>query len=141
MKKLILFFAVAAVASVVGCSTVDYSCITYFKIDNQTGVDITVEIEKIDILYATTIEKEEIKTVYDTSGRCGEGGISHNPFNPDDLIFTTYIESVKINGELMPDAIRESKYWNFESTGRRHNIITYTLTLTNELLEEIRRQE
>ena len=131
------------VAVMTECTVTDYGCETYFKVINQTGGDIVVNIGYPEgvVHKSTYIESGDEQTVYFTSGRCAKEGVIQNPFSPEELIFWTYIEYVEINGEIMPDEFRKSKYWDFVSSGRRHDIIAFTLTLTNELLEEFRQQE
>ncbi len=142
MKKLLMFFTVAMTT---GCTIVDYNCNWDYKIDNQTGADIVVEVERRDAVYeSTTIEVGDTQIFYNGNGHCGSGGVPQNIYPPEESIFDasfTYLEYIKINGDLIPYNNFKSKYWNFVSTGRHHTNITYTLTLTDELLEELRQQD
>ena len=135
-----MFFTVAMTT---GCTIVDYNCNWDYKIDNQTGADIVVEVERRDAVYeSTTIEVGDTQNFYYMDGHCGSGGVPENPrpYEEEQIFGTSYVK-IKINGDLISDAIFKSKYWNFVSTGRHHTNITYTLTLTDELLEEFRQQD
>jgi hypothetical protein len=141
MKKLLLFFSVLTVTT--GCSIVDRSCFWSYKIENQTGVEIVVEVSENDDIYETTIGAGDEQTVYEMSGGgCGHSGLTENP-SPyaEEQIFGTSGVKIEINKELMPDDILKSKYWDFAILGRHNNYLTYTLTLTSKLLEEMQQQK
>ena len=141
MKKLLILFIMVTVAVMTECTIVDRSCHWYYMIDNQTGADIVVEVGHGETVYQTRlIESYYIRTIYDCGGPCKEDEDA-DPVrtNPEAPITYDVITYMKINGELMSDAILKRKYWTF-FYGKR-GLYSCTMTLTNELLEEFRQQE
>ena len=85
MKKLLMFFTVAMTT---GCTIVDYNCNWDYKIDNQTGTDIVVEVERRDAVYkSTTIEVGDTQIFYNGNGHCGSGGVPQNIYPPEVKFF------------------------------------------------------
>ena len=124
-----------------GCTIVDRSCYWRYMINNQTGADIVVEVGHGETMYQTRlIESYYTETIYDSGGPCKEDEDAART-NPEALITYDVITYMKINGELMSDAILKRKNWNVFYG--KHNSSSYscTMTLTNELLEEFRQQE
>jgi hypothetical protein len=132
MKKPLLFFAMAALALMSGCGIADYGCNTYFKVINQTGNDIIVEVGRIDVVYETTsIGLGKGQTIYDFETLCGKNHVVADLYSEEEQIENLFM---KINGNNVSDAIWKRKYWNFASKPYE---TTFTLTLTNALLEEM----
>ncbi len=143
MKKLILFFTVAmvAVAITTGCTIVDRSCYWYYRINNQTGADIVVEVGHRETAYQSRLIKSYYEeTIYDRGGGCEEDEDVFRNY-PEEPIGYDAITYMKIDGKYMSNAILKGKYWTLFKS--KHNSSSYfcVMTLTNELLEELRQQD
>jgi hypothetical protein len=124
MKKLLLFFAVAA-ATMMSC---DPSTSIYYEIKNSTRTDLIV---KIGDRPPTTIPAGEKEMVYSFN----ETGVwPDEPFKGDYNRPYSSLE-VTINGILTSKDFWLREYWDFTKTGKYHD--TYTLIITDELIETL----
>ncbi len=121
MKKLFLFFAVAAVTMTIGC---DPSISYYYKIKNDTPTEINVSIGgKVPVI----ISCGDTKLIF-TEGKIGTG--IKDPLGH----MASRKLTILINDELMSDNFWRHEYWEEESQEDEHHF-TYTMTLTDELFQ------
>lgn len=128
MKKLILFFAVAVVgATLAGCKEKTWCVTSDFRIVNQTGSDIAVELNDGD--------KQEIMIIsgdtqlVHTKVQCFQSG-------PEPSMVPEQLDAeMRIGGMIVPTSIWKTElWWNDDYTDRHH---VYTLIVTDELLENL----
>ncbi len=139
MKKLIAFFAIAAVAVMAGCRGMeDKECQWDFLIQNQTGSNVTIIWN--GVARPPIISGEEQVISY-TIGSCP---VNRDPprdlFQEDEIMHNIYyrpdvVIQIQADEELMPEIIFRRKYWSFTTTSS--STATYTLVLTDELIETL----
>ncbi len=137
MKKL-LFFAALGLA-LAGCKIVDYSCSRYFNVANQTGYAITVIIKTGAVESVPTGSE---RTIYKSYGHCDKNTIPDDPFPDEEIMHITdssdMTVQIQVNGRVVSEEIFKRKYWNFSNEAYR---ATYTLLITNELIESLKQAE
>jgi hypothetical protein len=126
MKKILLFICTTMLAfAMTHCS--DGSCTRDYKVINQTEFSISIELKKNG--EQIIIEPNEEREIYERWGLCGVGEIPQDGYSEEEMILDA---SMRIDGELIPDAIWKRKYWSFAN---KESYAVYTLTVTNELIE------
>jgi hypothetical protein len=116
-------------------SFVLFGCDGYCHIDliimNQTDSNIIVELNANN--KQLTIKPSEKQTVDRQGGTCSRGGsLSYK----DNVPMTNAV--MKINGETIPEAIWTNKFWELNI---HNSISTYTLIVTNELIEIMKNEK
>ena len=135
MKKLLLFYIVAA-AALAGCNTGNelVRVTTDYKIINQIESDIVVELHSGKIM---TINPGDTKVIYNEI-------YSYNPKTSGPIKALEVVQELlqaemRIGGEAVPAPIWWSRYWIGEA--HQDHFYTYTLTVTNELIETLLSQQ
>ncbi len=145
MKKLLLLFTMAAVAVMTGCVTYGdhyYASLWRFHLNNQTDYEIcfVADGDFKDCTYPgmnlrfALIEGDKVLDCVPLGDLFHEDEIMRPNYNWG----PTNILQIQIDGELMPDIIFQRKYWTFVSHGSHW--ASYTLTVTEELIETIKNQ-
>lgn len=128
MKKSILFILFFAFALVlIGCKDKAHCVTNNYTITNKIESDIVVEL---------TFGNREVKTIksndtqmFYTDIRCYEEGVAYS------MVPEILNAEMRINGEIIPKYIWWIDYWNVDSDIENH--LTYTLIVTDELLETL----
>lgn len=129
MKKLLLIFAMAVVVLAIGCKDKEEICTTsVYTIVNQIESDIVVELMFGD-KQQTTIGSGNTRQIYHAK-RCHPTNVM--PEMPVEVLNA----EMSINGETVPSNIWRHEHWNTDSDKKNHT--TYSLTVTDELLQRVR---
>lgn len=133
MKKLILFFVLAAVAVMTGCqgkALWDYECRWYFEIENRTKSNVTFSTDVLTIV----IPPGETKEIYYAKGEVADNSVDLFDFFSPQLDYQMFGSPfhLKVGDEFMPETIWIRRFWYFTSEPLRG---TYTLLLTHEFIE------
>jgi hypothetical protein len=137
MKNLFLLFVWATLFfALTGCAKVDNECSWSFKILNQTSLNITI---------AGSATTESIApggegVISQLHAMCGENvSDPGDRFQENDIMDITNNPNisiqVKAGKELMPNEIFRRNHWAYTHTSKGN--ATYTLTLTEELIETL----
>ncbi len=129
MKKLLLFYIVAA-AALAGCKDNTICISSGYKIVNRIESDIVIEL-KFEDKRVMTIRPGDTHVIYNKT-QCYEEPIPEVTLAPEVLQ-----AEMKIDGEIVPNEIWMREHWNVDADVENHNS-TYTLTVTDELLEIIK---
>jgi hypothetical protein len=143
MKKFLLIGILALCGLMTtGCRDVDYGCNRDFYIANNTDVSVTV-IKNTGREYIIS-PNDELR-ISSRGGECGKRKPPLEDQYPDEEMIMQLSHSIpftiqiKIGDEIIiPDIIMKRKYWNFTTQGNYD--ATYTLIITDELVEELRNQ-
>ncbi len=141
MKKLIPFFTIMAIAMMTGCANVDYGCTWDFKVVNNADLNVVVLWNGAIIKEAISPGDELIISSINTECGKQDGDLGDlRPQEEEIMNISSYSEPtilVKIGDEVLPEAVMKRKYWEYSSE-KYHG--TYTLTLTDELIETIKNE-
>lgn len=130
MKKQIQLITILLTISLAGC---DYSCTWDYRIINQTNstIDLYVTWGKKQ----TLIEPGDEQIFFTRVDLCTHRGKMPDSFAEYPENYILFDAEMSIDGRQMPEEIWKRKYWEFSSNAKRH--ATYTLILTDELIEQI----
>jgi hypothetical protein len=142
MKKLLLIGILALCGLMTtGCggydaATIDYGCAWIYEIVNETESDIVYTCGKEVIV----IKSGERERIFSYHSMCGKNTIVRDIHAPEELVSerktVLYGKTLLLlDGEPLPDAIWRRSLWSF-SNGIVY-LATYTLTITNELIESL----
>jgi hypothetical protein len=141
MKKLLLFFVVAAMALLTGCEgEIDKECKFNFTILNQTNQNVAIVQNGIAEDVIIPGKKQTIS--YRVLNCASNSSSPKDLFQEDEImrVFRTdIIGQIKVGGDVMPETIFQRKYWNFTAKGS--NIAVYELTITDKLIETIKKEQ
>lgn len=132
MKKVLFFFAAFAfVYALTGCKD-KTRCVTRdFKIVNQIESYIVVEL-KFGDRQEITIKPGDTQLIH-TEVRCYEPGIAYS------MVPELVNAEMRIDGAVISRQIWWSEHWNLDREEDNSNYGTYTLIVTDGLLETIRK--
>jgi hypothetical protein len=131
MKNLFLYFTLF-LFTLSGCAEeqVDYGCHVTFDVENKTEFDIVFMLyEEVETVVKSGTKGEIIKSF----GLCGKNTIPTDQFAREELMFSSDCKLL-LDGKPLPDAIWKRALWSFSNEVRR---ASYTLTITNELIESL----
>jgi hypothetical protein len=144
MKKLLLIGIVVLCGLMLNaCRNVDYGFEYDFYIANNTDTDVSVTVVKNTGKEYVISPNDELR-ISSRGGECGKRKTALDDQYPDEemiiqpLYHTSFTIQIKVGDEIIPDIIMKRKYWNFTTQGNYD--ATYTLTITDELVEELRNQ-
>lgn len=132
MKKLILFIMMTF--SMIGCDRnkhmlIDYSCVWDYTIINETEFDMAYIYGAVE----TVIKSGAKEKIFQHDTECGKNDKPTDLHAIGNLMFNS-AHKLMFDGELMPEIIWKRDFWSF-STEVHH--ASYTLTVTNELIESL----
>lgn len=130
MKKRFLYIIVLASVAMVTCCKKEICGTADYEIINQIESDIVVILN--DSGKITTIRPGETQRIHHSEWCRDAEAI---PSMPPEVLDA----EMRIGGEIMPKHIWWSEYWDITSGNKGNNYRKYTLTVTYELLETIKK--
>lgn len=132
-----------AVAVMTGCSgKEDAWCSWDFKIANNTELNVAA-MSNGAIMKEVIAPNNEL-TISSSGTLCSKQDSSLSDYYPDEeelmdvFSLVTPTIRIKVGDELLPETAMKRKYWKYTSE-KYHG--TYTLTLTDELIETIKSEQ